>query len=261
MQRIIDLTPPIYEGMMFKHPYHPRGPFRLINEDDDAVSWEVNLQRRRAKRHLVHGGLPEEAAEMLHGMSEQVIVPLHMGAHIDAAKHFDVRAEQDAASIPLERCMGDGILLDLREVCGSRPSYPVSIADLEAAEKEAGSSVSQGDIVILHTGHAARYGYGPNMDRVKWADWYPGLGEETAGWFIDRDVKLVGIDTPNVDYDLVCTSHYSFLLRGMIGKPPIQIVENLVNLELIPRPRFTFIALPLPFVGGSGSPVRAVALV
>jgi kynurenine formamidase len=57
----------------------------------------------------VYGGLPEELEEVQRGLSEQVLIPIHMGAHMDAAKHFDVRAAQDAASIPLERCMGDAI--------------------------------------------------------------------------------------------------------------------------------------------------------
>jgi kynurenine formamidase len=209
----------------------------------------------------VHGGLPEETAVLQRWRSEQVVMPIHMGAHIDAAQHVDGSARQDAAAIPLERCMGDAILLDLREACATQPGYPVSIADLEAAEDRAGDEVRRGDIVILHTGHAARFGYGPEPDPTRWVEWSPGLAPDAAPWFIDRQVKLVGIDTPNVDCDLVCTSHYSFLLREMIGEPPIQIIENLVNLEAIPRPRFTFIGLPLPFVGCSGSPIRAIALV
>jgi kynurenine formamidase len=51
------------------------------------------------------------------------------------------------------------------------------------------------------------------------------------------------------------------LLRETIGKLPIQIVENLVNLESIPELHFTFVGLPLPFVGCSGSSICAVALI
>jgi len=39
------------------------------------------------------------------------------------------------------------------------------------------------------------------------------------------------------------------------------IIENLANLGRVPVARFTFVGLPLPLVGGSGSPIRAAALV
>jgi kynurenine formamidase len=39
------------------------------------------------------------------------------------------------------------------------------------------------------------------------------------------------------------------------------IIENLANLDQVSRPRFTFLGLPLPLAGGSGSPIRAAALV
>src|SRR5262245_13889752 len=247
--------------MVFKHPNHPAGPFVLLNERHEAASWGVRIRGRGVDRHPVYGGLPEEALDRARWQSEQVLMPIHMGAHIDAAKHRDASAQQDAASIPLDRCIGDALLLDLREVCGTRAGYPISIADLERAEERTGSSVRQGDIIVLHTGHAARFGYGPDADPVRWVEWSPGLAPDAAPWFIDREVKLVGIDTPNVDCDLTCASHYNFLLRELIGQPAIQIVENLVNLELVPQARFTFIGLPLPFVGCSGSPIRAIALV
>ena len=44
-------------------------------------------------------------------------------------------------------------------------------------------------------------------------------------------------------------------------KDPIYIVENLVNLELITSHRFIYIGFPLPIKDGSGSPIRAVAIV
>jgi kynurenine formamidase len=50
-------------------------------------------------------------------------------------------------------------------------------------------------------------------------------------------------------------------LRPWIGKEPIYIIENLVRLEEIASSRFTFIGLPLPMVGASGSPIRAIAIV
>ncbi len=72
----------------------------------------------------------------------------------------------------------------------------------------------------------------------------------------------MGIDGPNIDcHDMICPAHVNYLLRKRIGKEPILIVENLANLEEISTPKFMFFALPLPIVGGSGSPVRAITVI
>lgn len=261
-RQIIDLTIPIHEGMVLNHPNHPRAPVIWQYQRHVFSQWLMVSRWDPPRTPRLFDGLPPEAGMpgKGHGVqSEQVLISTHMGTHIDAANHFDHRAEaQDAAQIPLDRCCGNALMLDLRDVCGD--NYAISIEDLTRAEKRTGDRVQEGDIVILHTGHSAKYGYGPNADREKWAQKAPGLGHETASWFIERKVKLVGVDTANVDCDLTLTAHVSFLLRGWIGKQVIQIVENLAYLERIPRPRFTFFALPLPIVGGSGSPVRAIAI-
>ncbi len=122
--------------------------------------------------------------------------------------------------------------------------------------------VERGDIVILHTGWLARWGVGPTADRSKYGSVpNPGLHRDTPPWFIEREIKLVGGDIPNIDYDMTSSCHVNFLCREVIGKPPILIIENLANLEQVPVPRFLFVGLPLPIREGSGSPIRAVAVI
>ena len=79
-------------------------------------------------------------------------------------------------------------------------------------------------------------------------------------WFIERGVKLVGVDTLNIDCNLAVGTHLNFLFRERIGKPVILIIENLMNLEKLPS-RFTFSGLDIPLNLSSVSPVRAVAIV
>ncbi len=260
---IFDLTIPINEGMVLNDPNHARAPFIWLYQRHPFSQWIMASRWNPPKTPRLYDGLPSEAGMPGKGhgtQSEQLVIGTHMGTHIDAARHFDHHDDaQDTAQIPLAHCVGEALMLDLRDVCAVRRA--VTVEDLESAEQRTGDTVREGDIVILHTGHSARYGYGPNVDREKWAKQAPGLGYDTPVWFIERKVKLVGIDSPNVDCDLVLTAHVNFLLRGWIGKEIIQIVENLAFLERIPRPRFNFIALPLPIVGGSGSPVRAIATI
>ncbi len=79
-------------------------------------------------------------------------------------------------------------------------------------------------------------------------------------WFLERKVVLIGVDTANLDTNQVLSAHVNFLLRPWIGKEPVYIIENLVRLEDISRNRFEFIGLPLPIKDGSGSPIRALAI-
>lgn len=261
--QIIDLSAPIQEGMVLNSPNHPRAPVIWQYQRHEFSQWLMASRWDPPRVPQLYDGLPPEAGMpgQGHGVqSQQLLISTHMGTHIDAARHFDHRQEaMDTSRMRLETCSGEALMLDLRNV--SVDNYPITSEDLSRAEQNTGDRVREGDIVIIHTGHSARYGYGPNADIQKYAWNAPGLGYDTPPWFIDRKVKLVGIDTINVDCDLTGTVHINFLLRGWIGKDVILIVENLVHLERIPRPRFTFFALPLPIVGGDGSPVRAVAIV
>lgn len=78
------------------------------------------------------------------------------------------------------------------------------------------------------------------------------LTEDGARELVKMGVRAVGIDGPSIDRD--GKAHRVLLGAGM------PIFENLTSLELLVGREFMFIGLPLKIRGGSGSPVRAVAL-
>jgi kynurenine formamidase len=260
---LIDLTPILEEGMAVNHPHHPRGPVLLPNQKYDFVRYFYADTWRRTGGPPVFDGMPADWAEpeTARGWrNEEVLIHTHLGAHVDAAQHFDPNSSQDAAGIPLDRCFGSAVLLDFRHL-GKEP-FAITTSDLDEAERQAKVEVGKGDIVILHTGWLARWGVGPNADREKYGGIpNPGLHRDTPPWFIEREVALVGGDIPNIDYDMTSSCHVNFLCRRAAGKEPILIIENLANLERIPVSRFLFVGLPLPIRGGTGSPIRAVAVV
>ena len=88
---------------------------------------------------------------------------------------------------------------------------------------------------------------------------------------LDRRARLVYF---NAGKAWICTnmagsgerSSTSFLDGGgtmgaLMRAHDFVIIENLANLDQLSRSRVTFLGLPLPLVGGSGSPIRAAALV
>jgi kynurenine formamidase len=264
VKRIVDLTATIKEDMIQNAPFHPRAPILLLNQRHDVTQWYAARFWTSPQLPPLFDGLPPEAGMPSRGhgqQSEQVIIGSHMGTHIDAPLHFDHGPTAgDAASIPLETCIGDAVVLDLRPFVDA-DDHVITITELDEAERRTGGRVRPHDIVLLNTGHAAKNAYGPDAKKANYAPTHPGLDYDTPPWFIERRVRAVGVDTANLDRDSVLSAHINFLLRPWIGKEPIYIIENLVRLEEIASSRFTFIGLPLPMVGASGSPIRAIAIV
>lgn len=176
----------------------------------------------------------------------RVTFDTHWGTHLDAPSHT-LSGAPAVDQVPLERCCGPAVVLPLAPL---PERHRISVADLEP---HAGAIVP-GARLLLYTGWSVRYG------RPDYTEGYPVIGLDTARWLAGRGVWLLGVDTPSVgpvyepDRTELVAVHAALLGAGIV------LVENLANLQHIPGGRCTFIALPLPFRGLDGSPVRAVAL-
>jgi len=86
---------------------------------------------------------------------------------------------------------------------------------------------------------------------------HPYLGADACRALLDRGVRTIGLDTPNIDETPSATYPCHHLIAAAGGV----IVENLTNLAAldgVPEPVLS--VLPLPLTGADGAPVRAVAL-
>ncbi len=87
---------------------------------------------------------------------------------------------------------------------------------------------------------------------------FPGLHPEAARWLAtQRSPKSVGLDTASIDYgqSTLFESHVALYSKN------IPALENVANLDQLPKIGFTVISLPMKIRGGSGGPVRIVAVV
>jgi kynurenine formamidase len=164
----------------------------------------------------------------------------HTGTHMDAPAHF-YNGVPTIEQVPLDRCIGPAALVDASRV-GARGA--ITPGDLVGHEDRIVATRK----VVLRTGWSGRWG-----EDDYFRD-YPVLSEEAAEWLVERRVHLVGLDAPSVDYE-PHPVHYILLGSDAV------IVENLTRLELIGRPTFELIVVPLPLQGLEASPVRAVARV
>ena len=81
------------------------------------------------------------------------------------------------------------------------------------------------------------------------------MTEKAAEYLRDCSVKLVGIDSHNIDD----TKGKSRPVHTTLLGAEILIVEHLCNLYLLPESGFTFSAIPPKFKGVGTFPVRAFA--
>jgi kynurenine formamidase len=173
----------------------------------------------------------------------------HTGTHVDAINHMAQQYRgQSIDTMPLTMFYTEGICLDLsykslREL--------IEVADLERALFTAGVEIKRGDTVLLYTDHYRR-AFGTS-------DWHrgPGVSVEAARWLGRQGIAAFGVETASPGVIDVSNKE----VHWICGELGFTHYENMVNLhQLIGRGRFRFIGLPLKIRGGTGSPVRAVAV-
>ena len=89
------------------------------------------------------------------------------------------------------------------------------------------------------------------------------MTKEGTLWLVDQGVKLMGIDAigfdPPSDYMFQRQKYWE--AHRVMRQREYYHIENLVNLDLIPRPfGFTVSAFPAYFRGATAAPIRAVAI-
>ena len=176
----------------------------------------------------------------------------HTGTHIDAPLHFisEGPAGYGTDDIPLDRLAGRAATVDATRL---GPKELLEVEHVEAWEREHGP-LEPRDRVLIRYGWDERWSVGPEGKRFL-EDW-PGLSGPAAEYLVGKGVSLVGCDTVAVD---VAGTAENPAHHALLGNE-VYVVENLKNLDRLP-PFCFFMALPLKIRGGSGSPVRAVALV
>jgi kynurenine formamidase len=225
--RIIDLSQEIYQGM-YVYPGHLK-----------TVVWDHHQHWETEKNF--EGGFSYA--------SKGLLLSDHGPTHVDALSHL--HPSESAPSIDqmdLSLFYGEATCID---VSHKKPKTYISDADLDEAVASSGASVSEGDVLLLYTGTYDRY-YGT----VEYLSEYPGLDESGSDWILDKGVKIFGVDSPSPDNPTSRTYPCHMMCRehGMVH------YENLMNLDQLVGKRFAFAGFPLRVRGGTGSPVRAVAL-
>lgn len=246
--RTIDLAQPYYTGIPH-HPAHPPFLYGLNKKHGDYVN--------------PGGGS---------SASEGLALGAHVGTHIDALCHFSCNGKlfggEDAApaqtyAAGLTRHTVDtiapifrrGVLLDIPKIAGVEvlpKDFVITPEHMEAT----GVVVEPGDVVLLRTGFAR---YWDEPARFIAEVHSPGPALAGAQWLSKRRPFAVGSDTAPFEFT---PSREMSVHVHLLVQTGIHILEclNLEELAESGATEFVFVAAPLKIRGGTGSPIRPVAL-
>jgi kynurenine formamidase len=186
----------------------------------------------------------------------------HGGTHLDAPIHF-ARGGDTADELPLRRLVGRAVVVDVSERALDDRDYLISVSDFRAWERRHGRIPGR-TIVLLRTGFDR---YWPDAERYLGTAergptavpklHFPGLAEGGARWLVERrGVKAVGIDTASIDRG----QSSDFRSHRVLGAADVPVFENVARLGRLPSRGFAVVALPMKIDGGSGGPLRIIAV-
>jgi len=187
--------------------------------------------------------------------------PEHGGTHLDAPVHFG-EGRHTADAIPVDQLIGRAVVIDVAARAEADPDYRLSREDVEAWEAEHGP-VPEGAIVLLHTGWGQHWGdrkayLGDDTPGDASHLHFPSYGAEAARYLVEeRRVGVIGVDTASIDHG----PSTDFPVHQVAAAANVPGLENIAHLEEVPATGAWVIALPVKIAGGSGGPVRIVALI
>lgn len=227
MSRLVDLSQPIYEGMMVYPGHLKTVTFQHATHEETAPRFESDFSFQTWGFILNDNG----------------------PTHVDAWSHLDPDPNADSIEkMPLELFYGPALCLDVSQVA---PRTDITAEDLDEALDKSGLALNEGDMCFFYTGT-----YDRHAGKPEYLTDFAGIGETGARWIVDKGIKTFGVDSPTPDNPASTTYPVHLMSRD----ERITHYENLVLTEVVGT-RFTFVGFPLKVVGAHGGPTRAVAIV
>jgi kynurenine formamidase len=192
--------------------------------------------------------------------SNAFCTPEHGGTHMDAPIHFS-ESGRTVDQVPPRQLIAPAAVIDVRRQAAADPDYRLAVSDVRDWEKRHGT-IAPGTIVLLRTGWGARW---PDRKAYLGDDTpgdasnlhFPSYGAEAARLLVnERRVGALGVDTASIDPG----ASKDFQVHRIANGANVPGLENIASLDELPESGAWVIALPMKIAGGSGGPLRIVAL-
>ncbi len=188
--------------------------------------------------------------------------PEHGGTHLDAPVHF-AKGKWSNDEIPLERLTGEAVVIDVKDKTTGNADFQITTPDVVNWEKKYGN-IPDNSILLFRTGWGKFY---PNAEKYLGTAekgeaavpklHFPSIHPALALWLVqNRTIKAIGIDCASVDYG----QSTEFKTHRVLYEQNIPGFENVANMDKLPVKGAYIIALPMKVKGGSGGPLRIVAV-
>ena len=228
MPEIIDLSQEIYEGM----PVYKSLPQVKMSVHNTHEEWD-GIKNPTKKTPAVY----------------KLELGEHTGTHVDAINHMAAKHKgKSIDTMPLSMFYTEGICLDFSH---KNLQELITSVDVKNALNKDNLTIKKGDTILLYTNHYRKHFNTENWDKG------PGITAECAQWLGEQKIAAFGVETMSPGVPKISNKE----VHHICGDLNFTHYENMINLhKLINRGRFRFIGLPLKIRGGTGSPVRAVAI-
>jgi kynurenine formamidase len=193
----------------------------------------------------------------------QLEIGEHTGTHLDAPVHWiSGRDGRDVSQVPPQHLVAPAVVIDRSQETAEDPDYLLTVEDIRAFEDHHGP-LPEGGWLLLHTGWDSRaHDAEAFLNAQDGNPRSPGPDAECARWIAEESPLVgIGVETVGIDagaaggFDPPFPAHYYLMGAGKYG------VTQLANLGTLPPTGALLIVSPLKLTGGTGSPVRAFALV
>jgi kynurenine formamidase len=180
----------------------------------------------------------------------------HIGTHVDAPGHF-VAGGRLAPELRPSELITPAVVIDIAERAAQDPDTVVTVDDLRAFERRHGR-IPRDAAVLMHSGWGAKVG---DPDAYRNPDaagtlHFPGFGAEATEWLLRRrHIRSLGVDTLSTDPGTSTTFETHLILAGADRYG----IENLANLDRIPRRGAAITVGLIPYQEGSGGQARIFA--
>ncbi|GAA0412323.1 cyclase [Acrocarpospora corrugata] len=238
---VVDLTAPLASStpiLMLPEPFGNTIPFTLqeiSRYDDRGPGWYWN----------------------------NIATGEHTGTHFDAPIHWiTARDGEDVSQVPPSRFLAPAVVLDFAAESAANPDFLLEIDHVTAWEKEHGP-LPEGGWLLYRTGwDVYAHDQAEFLNANETGPHTPGISVDCARYLAEQTaIAGVGVETVGTDagaahsFDPAFPCHTFLLGAGKYG------LTQLRNLDRLPATGAVVVAPPLPIVGGSGSPLRVLALV
>ena len=240
--KIVDLTQPLHEGtpvIRLPEPFANDPGFQkhlLSRYDDKGPDWYWNW----------------------------LTIGEHTGTHFDAPCHW-VSGKDKACvdAVPPEHMVGPAVVIDVREQVKNDPDYLLGLEEIQNWEKAHGQ-IPENSWVLMRIGWSER---GNDAERflnvgADGRPHWPGFSQDSATFLTQRR-SVLGVGTEAVGTDGASAAGHvpPFPNHRIMHGAGKYGLTSLINLDQLPPRGALLLAAPLKIRGGSGSPLRVLALV